>query len=126
MTDTQSRQRLGRLAAATAIAWLGFYIHNVAELPGQTLLSPETLLPTLITVALFLACWLFPTSGVALWLLFGWATLNLVGGAMSVLPLPLLPFYPEQSVRHYAFHVVYAVAQVPLIILIWTWLQQRG
>ena len=126
MTDTQPRQRLGWLAAATAIAWFGFYLHNVADLPGQTLLSPDTLFPTLITAALFAACCLLPTSKVTLWLLFGWAMLNLVGGALSVLPLPILPFYPEQSLRHYAFHLVYAVTQIPLILLTWMFLHPRG
>ncbi len=38
----------------------------------------------------------------------GWGVLNLViGGIVSVLPLPILPFVPEQSVTHYGAHVVY-------------------
>ena len=28
--------------AATVISWLGFLVHNVADLPGQTFLGPET------------------------------------------------------------------------------------
>ena len=119
MTRTLPRQGIGWLATATAIAWLGFYVHNVADLPGQTLLSPETSLPTLITFALLLTCVFIPTSRVALWMLFGCGMLNLVGGAMSVLPLPFLPFSPEQSARHYLFHVVYAATQVPLVLLTW-------
>jgi hypothetical protein len=35
------------VVAATALAWLGFFIHNIADLPGQSLFSPETGLPTL-------------------------------------------------------------------------------
>jgi hypothetical protein len=34
------------VVAAAVIAWLGLLVHNVAELPGQTLLSPETLWPS--------------------------------------------------------------------------------
>ena len=34
-----------------------------------------------------------------------------------MLPLPILPFSPEQSLTHYAAHVVYAVGQVPLVVV---------
>ena len=48
----------------------------------------------------------------------GWGVLNLViGGIVTVLPLPILPFAPEQSVTHYAAHVVYTLGQVPLVLL---------
>ena len=36
---------------------------------------------------------------------------------VSVLPLSILPFVPEQSITHYGAHVVYAVGQIPLIVL---------
>ena len=43
---------------------------------------------------------------------------RIVGGAvLSVLPLPFLPFEPEQSVSHYLSHVVLGIAQVPLIVV---------
>jgi hypothetical protein len=49
---------------------------------------------------------------------FGWGVLNLViGGIVTVLPLAILPFVPEQSVTHYAAHVVYALGQFPLVVL---------
>lgn len=44
-----------------------------------------------------------------------WALLVVVGGGGSVLPLSVLPFVPEQSVSHYAAHVVYAALQLPLL-----------
>jgi hypothetical protein len=45
--------------------------------------------------------------------------LHLVGGGIiSVLPLPFLPFYPEQRLAHYAAHALYAIAQLPLIVLL--------
>ena len=124
MTHSMSRRRTGWVAASTALAWLGFYIHNIADLPGQTLLSPETSLPTLITFLLFLAWWRFPPARVATWLLLGWGVLNLIGGALSVIPFPFLPFYPEQTLWHYLFHVLYAVTQLPLIGLLWAALRQ--
>jgi hypothetical protein len=123
MTHSMSQRRTGWVAASTALAWLGFYIHNVDDLPGQTLLSPETSLPTLVTFVLFLA-WRFPTTRVATWLLLGWGLLHLIGGGLSVIPFPFLPFYPEQTVRHYLFHVVYAASQLPLIGLLWSELRQ--
>jgi len=53
----------------------------------------------------------------AAWLLLAWGWLHLVGGAvLSVLPLPILPFRPAQTVYHYAFHVLYGAAQIPLLI----------
>jgi hypothetical protein len=51
-------------------------------------------------------------------LLSGWGLLNLVGGFATVLPLPIWPFKPEQSARHYAFHVLYALTQLPLLALV--------
>ena len=43
--------------------------------------------------------------------------MNLAGGALSVLPLSVLPFQPEQTVRHYSFHLLYAATQVPLLVV---------
>lgn len=104
------------VVAAAVIAWLGLLVHNVADLPDQTLLSPETLWPSLVTAALIA---LYATGRVRLAGigLFGWALLNLVGGTLSVLPLPVLPFEPEQTLRHYTFHLVYAATQVPLLMM---------
>lgn len=122
MTTTVPRSGSAWVAASTALAWLGFYIHNIVDLPGQSFLSPETGLPTLVYLVLFIAWWRFPSGRGILWLFFGWALLNLIGGGLSVFPFPFLPFYPEQSVRHYFFHVVYGAAQLPLIALTWFWL----
>ncbi|MGH2602738.1 MAG: hypothetical protein ACRDJ9_25560, partial [Dehalococcoidia bacterium] len=53
--------------------------------------------------------------------------LNLIGGAvLSVLPLPFLPFKPEQSLRHFAFHVLYGVTQIPLLIVMTRYLSHAG
>lgn len=105
------------LVAGVALAWVGLAVHNIADLPHQTVLSPETLVPTLVWL-LLLALWAVPaTRRAGLWALLGWAVVNLVGGALSVLPLPVLPFAPEQTARHYAFHGVYAATQIPLLVL---------
>jgi hypothetical protein len=103
------------VVGATALAWAGFFAHNVADLPGQSILSPESLYPTAVTVVLLVVWWAPTTRTLGTWLLIGWTTLNLVGGLLSVLPLPMLPFAPSQTRMHYAFHGVYAVTQVPLL-----------
>ena len=41
----------------------------------------------------------------------------MIGGIVTVLPLPILPFVPEQSITHYGAHVVYTIGQVPLVVL---------
>jgi hypothetical protein len=71
----------------------------------------------LIPLVLALAWWRWTEARPALqWALLGWGLLNLLAGAiLSVLPLPFWPFEPEQSVGHYAAHVVYGLGQLPLI-----------
>ena len=114
------------IVAATAVAWSGFLVHNVADLPGQTILSPESLFPTLVWIAA-LVLWLVPVTRTAgAWILLIWAVINLVGGAISVLPLPFLPYEPEQTVKHYAFHGLYAATQLPLIGVTAAWLSRRA
>ncbi len=42
--------------------------------------------------------------------------LHLVGGVIvTVTPLSFLPFVPDQNFIHYLAHLLYGVAQVPLI-----------
>jgi hypothetical protein len=114
------------VAVATALAWCGYFVHNVADLPGQTILSPESLYPSLAWIAA-LVLWLVPTTRTAgAWMLLAWAVINLVGGAISVLPLPILPFEPEQTVKHYAFHALYAATQLPLIGATAIWISRRA
>jgi len=125
--DTPTRTLPGRVrtfpgglsvGGAAVIAWLGFLVHNVADLPDQTLLSPETLWPSLVTATLVVlyAAGAVRVAGTGL---LTWAVLNIAGGALSVLPLPVLPFTPEQSLRHYSFHVLYAATQVPLLVIVY-------
>lgn len=114
------------VVAATAVAWGGLFVHNLADLPGQTILSPESLIPTLVWFAA-LVLWLVPATRTAgAWALLTWAVINLVGGAISVLPLPFLPFEPDQTPTHYAFHALYAATQLPLISVTAVWLNRRA
>lgn len=105
------------VAACSALAVGGMLAHNALELGPDFLLSPETLLPVALYVVLV---WSVrrPSAGTGVRIaLLTWALLNLVvGGILSVLPLDLLPFAPEQSVWHFTAHALYAVTQVPLVL----------
>jgi hypothetical protein len=104
------------LPAAALCGWAGLFVHNREELPEVTILSPESLWPLLLNLAL--TVWWF-TSGrsaptIAL-LMVG--LLHAAGSIVTVLPLPILPFSPEQSLPHYIAHALYFMAQVPLILV---------
>jgi hypothetical protein len=106
------------VVAAIALSWLGLVIHNLAELTGQAQLGPATLLPTAVWL-LLAAGWLSLGRRVLAWLLLGWGWLHAIGGGLlRVLPLPVWPYQPEQSLRHYAVHALYAVLQMPLLVTV--------
>ena len=113
------------MAGAVALAWLGMYVHNVADLPNLTLLSPENVVPGAVWLVLLILWWAVPGSAWPTGLLLAWGTLNLVGGFATVLPLPILPFKPEQTLRHYLFHVLAALTELPLLALAWHALRAR-
>jgi hypothetical protein len=105
------------MAVAFALSALSMLAHNLYELP----LSPidlENSGPIAFAAILGIAYALRPDSKAVAAAVLGWGVLNLViGGIVSVLPLAILPFVPEQSITHYAAHVVYAVGQIPLVVL---------
>lgn len=115
------------IVLASAIAAAGMVAHNVLEFGPAFLLRPETVIPLAIFGLLALLAWARPANAAVHVLLLGWAVLNLIGGGiLSVLPLGLFPFQPEQSLGHYAVHVLYAVAQLPLVVLAGRALSRRG
>ena len=116
MSATAIPRRRPPVAALMALSWLGLYIHNALSLPALTLLSPENSVIALIAVCLVIGWWLLRGQRIAAALLLGWGALHLVGGAVvTVIPFPFLPFVPEQTVAHYLAHLVYGLAQLPLI-----------
>lgn len=113
------RRPVGLLLLCTLLSWLGEYVHNLFELPNLTLFSPENSIPALISLVLFTVWGFTPARQPAGLLLLLWGLLHLLGGAiLSVIPFGFLPFYPEQTLEHYAAHVEYGVAQLPLIVLL--------
>jgi hypothetical protein len=110
-------RRMGLLALALAASWASMLFHNQWELP-LTPLDVENTGPLAVDIVLLVACLWRPTSRVVWTLILAWGLLNLVvGGLLTVLPLPVLPFAPEQTVSHYAVHLVYAIGQLPLVLL---------
>jgi hypothetical protein len=85
----------------------------------MALTRPEYAFPSLVWLLLFLIWLLFPNHHFSVRLLLGWSAMNLAGAIATVLPLPFLPFRPEQSVSHYGVHVLYAATQLPVLWLTW-------
>jgi hypothetical protein len=84
--------------SAIAASWLGLLIHNVADLGSDVLVGPETLGPRM--VYLLLTAGLFTRARrLVRWLLLGWAWLTLIGGLLSVVPLPIWAL-PARTVRN--------------------------
>ena len=111
-------KRRGAIAAATAIATSGFLLHNLMEFSLSFLIRPETLGPLGVTVLLLIIVCLRPGRA-TLATLTVWIGMHLFLGGPSVLPLPGLPFVPEQTLAHYVAHVFYAGAQLPMVLLGW-------
>ena len=115
------------VALASAIGAVGMVVHNVLEVGPGFLASAETLIPVAIFGLLALLAWTMPANKVVHVGLVAWALLNLVGGGiLSVLPLGLFPFEPDQSLGHYGAHVIYAVAQLPLVVVAALAMRSRG
>lgn len=106
-----------RVGLALAVSWVTMLAHNLYELP-LAVGDLENSGPLVVALVLFVAYWRRGGSRAVQWALLGWALLNLaIGGVVTVLPLAVLPFDPEQSLSHYLAHVVYAVGQVPLVLV---------
>ena len=102
------------VVVAGAASGTGHVVHNVAELPPRTLLGLETLVPLGLTVAVAWA--MLRRPGRVTYLATGaWALVVVAVGGASVFPLAVWPFDPDQSAAHYAVHLAYAAAQLPIL-----------
>ncbi|MGH2451499.1 MAG: hypothetical protein ACRDGE_09570 [Candidatus Limnocylindria bacterium] len=109
------------MAAALACSAFGMAFHTVREFGYAGLADPGTGMIPLVGIQLGLfALWLLSSRArhFAAWALLGSAVFQLVFGAfLSVLPLPIYPWDPQQSLHHYVSHLVYGIAQIPLIVI---------
>jgi cytochrome bd-type quinol oxidase subunit 2 len=118
LQQTQARveRRPLVIILAVAVAWLGLWAHEFYRVPSALGLTLDGSLPLLAIALALLIWWLWSADKrPAAWALLIYALINAVGGMLSVLPLPFLPFVPEQTVDHYLVHVLYAVCQGPLL-----------
>lgn len=116
--NSSSRRSVGWAAAVIALSVLGLMAHNAREfgLAGLGDVSTGTIPMTVLAMAIVILYGRAPRARkVTAALMAGYGLLNLIGGGLSVLPLPFLPFVPEQSFTHYLSHVIYALSQIPLI-----------
>ena len=124
MTRPNVNRRFALLASLTLLAWLGLFVHNSVDLPALTLVSPENSVPALESTILVIAGWLLPWKRAAAVALLGWGLLHLIGGGiLSVLPIAIWPYEPAQTPAHYATHLLYGLAQLPLIWLLVSWIR---
>jgi hypothetical protein len=117
---TTGQNSIGLVAALVFLSWLGSYIHTTLEL-ALPVWRPENSVPALVAIVLLAGWWKQPqqrktwTRLLLVWTVGGHL---LLGALLSAVPLPLWPFYPEQSLSHYLSHIIYGAAQLPLIWLL--------
>ena len=106
------------------ISTFGGWYHNIEEFPTMPLWAPEMLMTIVPGLILLGWWWLRPGAGLigvtAVWVLLG----LIVGAFLSVLPVPVWPFAPEQTADHYRSHLIYAVTQAPALVVL-AWLRGR-
>ena len=117
--------KIDRVVVAIAVSWIGLWVHELHRVPRLLGFTPDGDL-FMLPIAAGLAFWWSRSRGApAAWALAIYATVNLVGAVVTILPLGWLPFVPDQTVAHYAAHVIYAVCQLPLLTLAILQLQPR-
>jgi hypothetical protein len=101
-----------------ALAWLGLWAHELYRVPSALGLTPDGSLPMLAIAVVLLVWWLVARrKRAASTALLVYGLISAAGGMLSVLPLPFLPFVPEQTVDHYLIHILYAACQLPLCLV---------
>lgn len=116
--QTEQRQRWLWLIAGMVISWLGLLIHDWVEFGGPSL---ESSIPYLLMGVALTITWQIPRlRRIATLLILALGVLYLLGALLSVFPLPIWPFDPEQTVSHYAVHLLWALGEVALLWIVFT------
>ena len=114
------------VAAILMVSWLGLWAHELLRAPAQRGFTPDGSLPMLlVAVIIFVAWWRFPQQFLPLAGIWIVCALQLVGACLSIVPLPIWPFVPEQVLSHYVAHGIYFVAQIPLLVVAVLLLRRR-
>lgn len=82
--------KIDRAVVATAISWLGLWVHELHRVPGLLGFTPDGdlfMLPIGAGLALW---WSRSRGGPAAWALAIYATVNLAGAVVTILPLGCL------------------------------------
>lgn len=112
------------MSVGLAISTFGGWYHNIEEFPTMPLWAPEMLM-SLVPGLVLLVWWLLRPGAGLIWATTVWVLLGLIVGAfLSVLPLSVWPFEPEQTADHYRSHLIYAITQVPALVVL-AWLRGR-
>jgi hypothetical protein len=106
------------VVAVLMVSYLGNWGHELYRVPVSHGFTPEGLLSLLLpAILIFLAWWRFPRHLAPIAAMWALGLIHLLGACVTVLPLAFLPFAPEQTVLHYLVHAIYAIAQIPLLLL---------
>ena len=116
MSAVRQSEALRLLRFTAGLSWLGLWFHDAREFPATVGITVDSTGMGLVVAFLVLATWRAPRARWPVVALLVYGALMLIGGGLSVLPLPILPFTPEQSYAHYLSHGVYAAAQLPLVV----------
>jgi hypothetical protein len=114
---SRSSLDLGWLGLAGLLAWLGSWFHDFREFAGTAGLTPNTVADGVIVLGLIVLVWRAPGARLPCALLLAYSLMSTVGGALSVLPLPIWPWVPDQNLGHYVTHAIAFGLEVPLVIL---------
>jgi hypothetical protein len=108
---------LGLLGLAGALWWLAVWFHDAREFAGTYGLTPDSIGEGAILLCLLTITWRYPRRGIWRLALLAYVAVTTVGEALSIVPLPIWPWVPEQSSSHYATHALVAAAHLPLLVL---------
>ncbi len=110
------------LGLTVAVSWLGLVVHNYLES-----VDGSTFAVGIISLGLFIAwCTIKSRRILMVRLLLFIALTQLLGAAVTVMPLSFLPFTPSQTLEHYTLHVFYGGSQLPLIGMMIKQLRPKG